>query len=373
MECKASDKVLCNNETCQICFKKSFASHYRATSWIQGGLTPRQVTKGSSQLVWFRCNVCNHDFDAVVGNVVRLDRWCPFCANRRLCQNNDCTACFGKSFASHHRSLYWSSLNVVTPRQIFKSTHKKYLFDCKQCNHSFKASPNVITKETNPWCSFCANKQLCKNEFCEICWDKSFETHHQSCYWDFNKNYPKTPRDVFKHSYIKYWFICENGHSFSSTLGNISGGDNWCPSCRWKTQEKVKQWLVDKYPDYTILSEVFFKWCVWEPTNGKCKYDFYIRELKLLIEIDGRQHFEQIGNWTSPEETQQRDIFKMLRAKSRGMSMIRIYQEDILYDKIDWKQILTDLIKYYDTPQIVYIGDYYCDYQITMDLFSINL
>ena len=50
-----------------------------------------------------------------------------------------------------------------------------------------------------------------------------------------------------------------------------------------------------------------------------------VNDYKLLLEIDGRQHFQQIKNWKSPEETQERDIYKMKLALEHGYSILRIF------------------------------------------------
>ena len=58
-------------------------------------------------------------------------------------------------------------------------------------------------------------------------------------------------------------------------------------------------------------------------------YDFCIPELKTIIELDGRQHFKQVSNWTNPEESLKRDIFKMQKAIKEEYKIIRIFQEDV--------------------------------------------
>jgi len=35
---------------------------------------------------------------------------------------------FEQSFASHPKSAYWSRKNKLTPKDVYKSTHKLYVF-----------------------------------------------------------------------------------------------------------------------------------------------------------------------------------------------------------------------------------------------------
>jgi DNA-directed RNA polymerase subunit RPC12/RpoP len=119
-----------------ILFKKSFASHEKSKYWSDknGDVKPRNVFKGTDKKYIFDCNECNHDFtlnlDAITG---KRNRWCPYCSNRKLCIDIDCTRCYEKSFASHKKSKYWSDKNGdVKPRNVFKGTGKKYIFDCNE-------------------------------------------------------------------------------------------------------------------------------------------------------------------------------------------------------------------------------------------------
>ena len=62
---------------------------------------------------------------------------------------------FEKSFASHPKAKYWSEKNgKVKPREVFKSSGKKYLFKCEECSHEFQIGLNSIS--SGRWCSFCS-------------------------------------------------------------------------------------------------------------------------------------------------------------------------------------------------------------------------
>ena len=61
---------------------------------------------------------------------------------------------------------------------------------------------------------------------------------------------------------------------------------------------------------------------------------------KIIIELDGLQHFEQVSTWSSPEKTHATDVFKMNCANKNGFSIIRLLQNDVYYNKYDW---LTEL------------------------------
>ena len=63
-----------------------------------------------------------------------------------LCNNNDCKFCFEKSFASYEKSKYWSNKNIENPRNLMKSSDKKYWFNCNICSHEYECSLSNIQK-----------------------------------------------------------------------------------------------------------------------------------------------------------------------------------------------------------------------------------
>ena len=66
---------------------------------------------------------------------------------------------------------------------------------------------------------------------------------------------------------------------------------------------------------------------------------------KIIIELDGLQHFEQVSNWQSPEDIHINDVYKMKCANENGHSVIRILQTDVFYDTYDWLKELSENIE----------------------------
>jgi very-short-patch-repair endonuclease len=67
-------------------------------------------------------------------------------------------------------------------------------------------------------------------------------------------------------------------------------------------------------------------------TGNFLPYDFMIlfhEVYKIIIEIDGRHHFLQVGNWTTPEFNFRRDLYKQQQANKNGYSTIRLLQSVI--------------------------------------------
>lgn len=218
-----------------------------------------------------------------------------------------------------------------------KGSEKKYYFNCDKCNHELLISLKKISSQGR-WCPYCSHQKLCDNKECEMCWNNSFASVERSKYL-----HDKTidARTLFKSTNKVYKFDCNVcGKVFPCQLSGITKGV-WCSFCVNKTEKILFDILVEKYN--SLRRQYKVDWC----KNIKhLPFDFVIEEWKIIIELDGKQHFEQIGNWQSPEKTQEIDKFKMRCANDNGFSIIRILQKDVYCNKYDWlNELITNIEK----------------------------
>jgi very-short-patch-repair endonuclease len=352
--CSNPSKKLCDNDDCDHCFNNSFLSHERSESWsAKNGITAREVFKSSGTKYWFDCDICKHEFEIQLYSVTsKIPRWCPYCANRKLCDNDDCNYCFNNSFLSHERSKSLSVKNNIIPRSVFKGSNSNCWFDCSICKHEFEATLNDVTYN-NRWCPYCVNQKLCDNDDCDYCFNNSFQSHYRSKSWSVKNNID--PRKVFKSSHKKYWFDCDIcKHEFEMALSGITSKNSWCGCVTNKTEAKLFDVL--KSHGYEITKQLRVDWCRNPETNNYLPFDFQIEEYKLIIELDGRQHFEQVREWKSPEEQQKTDKYKMDCVNKHGYTVIRIFQEDVFDDRNDWLNKLEEHIHLHREPTRIYIS-----------------
>jgi very-short-patch-repair endonuclease len=148
-------------------------------------------------------------------------------------------------------------------------------------------------------------------------------------------------------------------------LSNISREKNgrWCPFCKNKTEQKLFDTLKLDYPH----TKHQFKpnWCKNPLTNKHLPFDFVLETEKIIIELDGPQHFTQVSNWSSPEEQYERDTYKMECANENRFSMIRITQEDVYDDTFDWYKMLKESIE--TITQKGTIENHYISYEENYD------
>lgn len=310
----------------------TFDSHPKSKFWSKRNVcNPCDVALNSHKKFWFNCE-CGHEFEIQLGNV-KIGRWCPYCANKKLCsKDKNCKICFNKSFASVEYSENWSNENEELPEEVFKNSHKEYLFECPKCKHTFKQKLSHITRGNA--CNYCHNLIMCiPSKNCNCCIKKSFASVERSSNWSIKNE--KKPIEVFKSSAKIFIFDCDKcGNEFKSKLCHITDG-SWCPKCRYKTEDKLYKLLSKKY--LSLKTQYKVDWC---KDKKHLPFDFVIEERKIIVEQDGVQHWKQVAKWKTPQHNRHRDLYKMKCANENGFSVIRILQEDVFKDKYDW---LTEL------------------------------
>jgi very-short-patch-repair endonuclease len=314
----------------------TFDSHLKSKFWSNRNIQkPNEVALNSHKKFWFDCGECNHPFESSLLNINKGNSWCPYCYNRKLCGN--CDKCNQKSFASHPKSICWSDENNISPNKVFRGAdRKKFLFNCDKCSHTFEMNLKDITTK-GQWCSYCSHQKLCENIDCEMCFYNSFASVDRSNHLN---DKIINPRMLFKSTNKKFKFNCDVcNKTFDSPLSAITNGI-WCSFCVNKTEKILFDKLVEKYS--SLKRQYKVDWC----KNIKhLPFDFIIEERKIIIELDGKQHFEQIGNWQSPEKNREIDIYKMKCANENSFSVIRILQKDVYKNKYNWLNELCENIE----------------------------
>jgi len=308
----------------------TFDTHPKSKFWSNRNIQkPNEVALNSHKKFWFDCDKCGHEFESSLLNINQGNSWCGYCSNppKKLCNDENCSICFNNSFASHPKCIYWSNKNKLTPREVFKNTDRKlFNFNCI-CGHDIDMNLKHITHKSH-WCSYCSHQKLCENVDCGMCFNNSFASVERSKYLN-----DKTinSRMLFKSTNKKYKFVCDVCNKpFESSLSAVTNGV-WCSFCVNKTEKILFDKLVEKYD--SLKQQYKVDWC---KNKKHLPFDFVIEERKIIIELDGKQHFEQIGNWQSPEKNREIDIYKMKYANENSFSVIRILQKDVYKNKYDW-------------------------------------
>lgn len=345
INCTLTQKKLCLNLNCEICKPRRFSGHlhfhdldpnYEGNKKYNMDL----VMRGTDKIhLGFICKKCNHSFTSTPIAVTRLvkPQWCTYCpSNGPLCSNINCERCKKLSFESHPLSKRWNAQkNEKTPRDYKIGSKKKVFIDCEKCIHTYDVCLDNLTRK-NAQCRYCAGREKCSTELnCKWCGNNSFLNNPNSKYW--SKKNTKMPEECAPKGKYMAIFDCHLcNKEFSMKLYNVSRG-SWCSCTVNRTESILYNWLILNYNEFKIERQKMFAWC---KNQRQLVFDFCFEELKLIIELDGIQHFEQIANWTDPKITQERDKIKMKSASEKGYLIIRILQEDIYNNYYNWKEIL---------------------------------
>ena len=118
--------------------------------------------------------------------------------------------------------------NGLQPSMVSATSNTKYWWQCEK-GHSYMMSPaNKILQESG--CPICSNHQLLTGFN-----DLSTRYPQIANQWDNEKNTPTKACDVMPGSVKKYWWRCENGHSYQATPNSRTSNSTGCPICCGKT------------------------------------------------------------------------------------------------------------------------------------------
>jgi len=214
-----------------------------------------------------------------------------------------------KAKCIHNNKYDYSKVNYI-------NTDTQIIIICKEHGEFTQIPDFHINRKCG--CPKCSNNvKLDVSEFIE----KAEKIHNNT--YDYSKV-------IYFNNYTSIIIICKkHGEFLQKPFVHLSS--HGCPSCINKTEYKFYEKIKDLYP--TIKRQYKVDWC----KNKLClPYDFAIEELKIIIELDGEQHFTQVSNWTSPETQIEKDKFKTDCANQNKFSVIRLLQDDVSKDKFDW-------------------------------------
>ena len=249
-------------------------------------------------------------FNGFIGN--KKDHWC-------LCRQNSGQA---KHYQNQQKILKMieESSNKSFIKFYFDEKNQKYRVQvrCEQCQQIIDKSYQSYL--LHPDCTYCENRQLLNTQAINILLPDGFELLED--YVD------ESTKVLIRHN-------C--GFIWKTYPRHIIGGRNGCPKCnrkRSKGEQRIAKWLELNNLDYEI--EKTFSW----QTKTRTRYDFYVPQLKLIIEYMGRQHYEEVKGWLKDTlaERQERDRIKKQDAIDNNFNFLEISYVD--FENIE--TILTD-------------------------------
>jgi len=202
-------------------------------------LTPQQVTAGSGKVVFWLC-VQGHSFEAKIAN--RGKTGCPVCVGQKVSPGINDLATVNPELAAEWD---YSKNAPLTPQQVTAGSGKVVFWLCVQ-GHS--SSSSINNRQHGRKCAFCAGSRVIPGET-----DLATIYPLLASEWDYPRNHPLEPKDVFPKSSQKVSWVCPNNHSYSAIISSRSNGTG-CPYCSglrilagWNDLATVKPYLAAEW------------------------------------------------------------------------------------------------------------------------------
>jgi hypothetical protein len=276
------------------------------------GLSTDQVTHGSNKRAFWVCKVkeCGHEWSSTICNRTKKvkPRGCRKCAGMTVTDKNRL------STLRPEVVLQWDYKRNFpeTPNQFSINSNLVKNWICSNCYNKWEES---IINRTRVNCSRCpkCNCKIVTKENClaTVSPDLSVE-------WDYKKNEGLTPQDVFGSSdNVKYWWICEYGHSFLKSCNARQNGRG-CPECvKYKFssfgEQAIYLYVRKVFNDAISRKRMKFEQEFFE-------YDIFIPLINVGIEYDG-EYFHR--------NKQESDERKNAISTTNGVNLLRIRESGL--------------------------------------------
>lgn len=250
--------------------------------------------------VKIRCNKCNHIYNYNRGTTLYASKRKDFC---KLC-NTTSIQKMRSACKEHNLTILNYGLRVIDQCTI----------QCNNCGLTFYRTPSTWLKYDCPSCG--VNKKIIEKEIYQTQLDNTFGKDELIILDEI----PKSHRMSVQH---KCGFIRTT--SFKALLQN-----KICPMCD-KTaslgERKILLFLEQHNIDYIYQKRVALT---------RMHFDFYLEKYNLVIEFNGKQHYEPIEIFGGDARFQQQQIYdkaKIEYCQSNNIKLLVIKYTDL--DKIN--------------------------------------
>lgn len=263
-------------------------------------IDPYLLSHGSAKKVWWKCNICGHEWHASICNITK-GKGCPECGKIKRYETfikNKIN--LGYSFGDRYPELlqFWDyEKNIgITPFEILPNCMTKFWWKCKNGHNIYKSANEMLSALLcgNSGCKYCSNFEVL------VGFNDLAITHPDLLIeWNYEKNTDITPQDISFGSTIMVWWKCKKcGYEWKAAPNSRTNRESGCPECARhmatsKLQIKVENYIKNKY-GFDILHERDCTIIATNPTTGYTlpyDNDVNVNGIRLIIEVHGEQHY----------------------------------------------------------------------------------
>ena len=239
---------------------------------------PSNVSYGSKMRAYWKCSKCGNRWAAVISSRSTAGNGCSVCGHKATVKTRIINA-----LANHNLLIDCPDLvkewdykknYPKRPDDYLKGSHESVYWVCP------KGHPSYLARIAN---------RTYKGDGCPICGGRKLLVGFNdlgtvypalAAQWDYEKNWPKTPQDVFSREGKAYWWICPIcNESYYASLANRSAGKNHkkCSQKGTSFPEQATYFYVKQlFPDAKNRD-----------TSLGFEMDIFIPSRKIAVEFDG--------------------------------------------------------------------------------------
>lgn len=226
-----------------------------------------------------------------------------------------------KKFRKIHGNTY------IYNKVVYISYNKKVIITCR-IHGDFKQKPNNHIDNKNG-CPKCGNlsRRVILTDTCDVFIGKAKLIHDNLYTYEYVD---------YINSRVKVKINCQK-HGIFKQRPNLHISGQGCPKCNnSKGEMAVEKYLKEN--GYKYKPQKKFKKCV---NKRKLPFDFYLPELNLCIEYDGKQHFEPVDHFGGEDAFILQQIKDSIKNEychqyNRGLIRIPYTVEDRLCEFLDY-------------------------------------
>lgn len=252
---------------------------------------PYHIGKGVRKKVWIKC--AEKDYHGSREQYCidfKKGKRCFYCAGHKIHPKD--------SFAQYHientdenfLEKYWDvKKNKINPFELARGSDKYIYIKCQEKEYHGSYKIRAANFSYGYRCSFC-HPQSEPHPLDSI--GNKYSKIAKMIVYDNNKN----KVDVYKispHTHNKFYFKCSKCNLIGSKPKSLVSVVNYGYSCEY-CSDGIS--IPEKFVSNTLkaldvgfikeLSRVNYDWC------DKYRYDFYVKDLNMIIEVHGLQHYE---------------------------------------------------------------------------------
>lgn len=275
------------------------------------GLSPYDVTAGTTKKAWWICETCGFSWEASIST--RANGYgCPECGRKKNAVSRLKTMAAQNPLFEQYPDLLkeWDfEKNAHIDICLLPASSNRYVW--WKCKHGHSFRQRIVTRTGhNAGCPYCHGQKV-------LTGINDLQTLNPglAAEWDYEKNNPLTPSDVFSHASKKVWWKCPVcGNSWKAKIHNRANGRG-CPACNEKGTSFIEQalfyYIRQAFPDAENRYE-------YKGTE----LDIYIPSTKTAVEYDGSYYHSMDG---AEERESRKDQF----CKRNGISLIRLREKPL--------------------------------------------